>query len=157
MPDSTVFLRFLTMTKDELGDIEWLATCTTRERQAIRKRADIVTVAAGTTLIREGDAPRWFYAVLDGTVTLADADGDVIGRVSAGDPVNELEILRNEVATTTVTTDTDTRLLVMGRREFLGMLDDTPGLARRLLLPHIPRMPAPAKGRRPVLVPVPAA
>jgi CRP-like cAMP-binding protein len=143
------------MTKDELGDIEWLATCTSRERVAIRKRADIVEVSAGTTLIHQGDAPRWFYAVMDGTATVHNGDA-LVGRVCAGDAVNELEVLRNEPSPATVTADTDLRLLVMGRREFLGMLDDTPGLARRLLMPHIPQART-AKAGRPTLVPVPAA
>jgi CRP/FNR family transcriptional regulator, cyclic AMP receptor protein len=143
------------MAKDELDDIEWLAVCTGRERAAIRKRSDIVEVPAGTVVIREGESPRWFYAVMEGDASIA-IDGDVAGRVSKGEPVNELEVLRNEPAAATVTAETNLRLLVMGRREFLGTLDETPGLTRRLLMPHIPQ-PAAAAKRRPALVPLPAA
>ncbi len=143
------------MAKDDLGDIEWLATCTHRERLAIRKRADLIEIPAGSVLIREGDSPRWFYAVIDGAATLTSRD-DVVGRVTAGDPINELEVLRNDASATTVTAETAVRLLAMGRREFLGMLDDTPGLARRLLLPHIPKVTA-TRAWRPALVPLPAA
>jgi CRP-like cAMP-binding protein len=141
--------------KDELGNIEWLAICTSRERAAIRRHVDFVDVPAGTVLIREGEAPRWFYAVVDGTIT-SSIDGEIVGRTGAGQPVNELEVLRNEPATATASTDSDVRLLVMGRREFMGMLDQTPGLARRLLLPHIPT-PERSAHRRPTLVPLPAA
>jgi len=142
------------MGKDELGDIEWLVGCTSRERAAIRRRADLIDLPAGTVLIREGDRSRWFYALVNGDVSVT-TDGNTVGRVAAGEPVNEVDVLRNEASAVTVTADTDVSVLVMGRREFLGMLDDTPGLARRLLTPHIPRVPA--TNRRPVLVPLPAA
>ncbi len=143
------------MAKDELGDIEWLAQCTSRERAAIRRHADYVEVPAGTVLLHEGDVPRWFYAVVAGDAKLT-AEGDAVGRVTAGQPINDVEVLRNEPATTTVTADSDLRVLVMGRREFLGMLDDVPGLARRLLERRIPQTRSAAR-RRPTLVPVPAA
>lgn len=143
------------MTKDELGDIEWLAACTTRERAAIRKRTDILSVPAGTTLIREGDPARWFYAVIAGEATVRSGN-DIVGAVRGGDPVNEVDVLNNELSTTSVTADTDLQLLAMGRREFLGMLDEVPGLARRLLMPHVAQ-PVRRRSRRPVLVPLPAA
>lgn len=143
------------MARDELGNIEWLAICTSRERAAIRRHADVIDLPAGSVLFHEGDPARWFYAVVDGSVTLR-THGNRVGRVDAGQPVNELEVLRNDAAGATATTDTPVRLLVMGRREFLGMLDETPGLARRLLLPHIPADER-SQRRRPALVPLPAA
>lgn len=143
------------MTKDELGDIEWLASCTTRERATIRKRADIITVPAGATFISEGDPSHWFYAVISGEATVR-SGGDVLGVVATGDAVNEVDVLQNTASTTSVTADTELTLLVMGRREFLGMLDEVPGIARRLLMPHIPQ-PVSRRRGRPVLVPLPAA
>ena len=143
------------MTIDELGDIEWLASCTSRERAAIRRRADLVTVPAGETFINEGDAARWFYAVVRGEATVRSSDY-LLGTMYEGDPVNDVEVLRNEPSPVSVTAATDLTLLVMGRREFLGMLDETPGIARRLLMPHIPK-PVLRSGARPVLVPLPAA
>jgi CRP/FNR family transcriptional regulator, cyclic AMP receptor protein len=142
--------------KDELGEIDWLATCTSRERATIRRRCDLIEVPAGTVLIREGDAPRWFYALVDGTARAA-VGGDAVGRVNRGEPINELELLRNEPAPATVTAETDLRIFVMGRREFLGMLDEVPGLARRLLVPHLRPVAAAARRGRPALVPLPAA
>ena len=145
------------MEKDQLGDIEWLATCTTRERAAIRKRADFVDVPAGRVIIGEGETPRWFYAVISGDVALS-VDGDSVGRVSAGEPINEVDVVRNTPNAVTAVAETPVRLLVMGRREFVGMLDEVPGLARRLLVPRIPAVPAaPARARGLVLVPLPAA
>lgn len=142
------------MMKDELDDIEWLATCTNRERAAIRRHVDLVTLPAGTVLFEQGDTARWFYAVVRGEITLR-TDGENVGRVGAGQPVNEVDVMRNDAAVATATATSDVELLVMGRREFLGMLDEIPGLARRLLMPHIPALRRPT--RRPVLVPLPAA
>jgi CRP-like cAMP-binding protein len=142
-------------TTDVLDDIEWLALCTTRERMWIRRHADVIDVAAGSVVLHEGDASRWFYAVIEGDA-LATVDGVLVARLGAGDPLNDLELLRNEPAAATVTAKTDLRLLVMGRREFMGMLDEIPGLARRVLLPRIPAPPA-VRRRRAALVPLPAA
>lgn len=153
MPDSPYFHTVRHMANDLTG-IEWLATCNKRERALIRRHADVVKVPAGSVLIREGDLPRWYYALLDGELAVS-VDGDVTIEISSGESVNELEVMRNELSPATVTTLTDATLLVMGRREFLGMVDEVPGLARRLLMPHIPA--SPTASRRPSLVPLPAA
>ena len=142
------------MASDDLTNIEWLSICTKRERAAVRRHADVVTIPAGGVLIHEGDAPRWFYALLDGELEVS-VDGAEVGRLDCAQSVNEVEVMRNEASPATVTAATDARLLVMGRREFLGMLDEIPGLARRLLMPHIPA--ARTTPRRPSLVPLPAA
>jgi CRP-like cAMP-binding protein len=142
------------MGTDELGGIEWLATCNKAERSWIRRHADVVTIPAGTVLVREGEGARWFYAVIDGEVAVS-VDGDHTQTLGRGEPVNEIEVLRNEPSPATVAAATDVRVLVMGRREFLGMLDEVPGLARRLLVPHIPA--AQTTTRRAALVPLPAA
>ncbi len=144
------------MIKDELGDAEWLRACTTQERVTIRRHADIVTLPAGAVLTRQGDAARWFYAVIDGEVAVS-VDGDWVGFVTAGEPINELEVVRNEASPATITAACDVTLLVMGCRQFMGALDEVPGLARRLLLPHIPDVQAAAPRRRTTLVPIPVA
>ena len=83
------------MAKDELDDIEWLSICTDRERAAIRRHADLVDVRPGTVLFERGRPARWFYARGDGPVALrATARNSVAS--SAGEPINELEVLRNE-------------------------------------------------------------
>ena len=125
------------------------------ERAAIRRHVDVVDVPTGTVLLYEGDGPRWFYAVVEGTAVVS-VDGDVVNELGAGDLVNDIEILQNWPAPATVTAGDGLRVLTIGRREFLGMLDEVPGLARRLLVPHIPKIPA-ASRRRPALVPLPAA
>jgi CRP-like cAMP-binding protein len=143
--------------KDQLGDIEWLATCSSRERAAVRKHADFVDLPAGKVIVSEGETARWFYAVVSGQVGIS-VDGDVIGRLTVGEPINDVDVVRNSANSVTAVTETPVRLLVMGRREFVGMLDEVPGLARRLLVARIPAVPA--ARRRPrglVLVPLPAA
>jgi CRP-like cAMP-binding protein len=161
MPESRHFLTFTGVSiqeakpvTDELGGIEWLANCTRAERSWIRRHADLVSVPAGTVLIREGEGARWFYAVIDGEMAVT-VDGDRTQSLGRSEPVNEVEVVRNEPSPATVSAATDARLLVMGRREFLGMLDEVPGLARRLLMPHIPA--ARTTTRRAALVPLPAA
>ena len=52
------------MAKDDLTGIEWLATAHKRERQISAATPTWSTFPAGTVLFHEGDAPRWFYAVV---------------------------------------------------------------------------------------------
>ena len=143
------------MASDDLTGIDWLSSVSKREREMIRRHADLVTLPAGSALIFEGDSPRWFYALMEGSLAVC-VDGDEVRTLSDPQPVNEVEVMRNEASPATVVAATDVRLLVMGRREFLGMLDEVPGLARRLLLRHIPATPR-TTPRRPSLVPLPAA
>ncbi len=84
----------------------------------LAKVAVPMSVATGTTLIREGDHGDRFYVIADGAfdVSRADAHLAVLGE---GDHVGEIALLRDVPRTATVTALRDSRVLAVDRDHFL--------------------------------------
>ena len=60
-------------------------------------------------------------------------NGKKVATLGPGSVVGELSLLDHGPRTATVTTDSDTTVLVIEQRHFLGVLEDVPSLARKLL------------------------
>jgi CRP-like cAMP-binding protein len=56
-----------------------------------------------------------------------------VAELAPGQYFGELSLLDRGPRTATVVADTDMKVLVLGQREFLGVLDDVPGLAYKIL------------------------
>jgi MFS family permease len=85
-------------------------------RSAARER-----LAAGTTVVSEGDPGDTFYVIVDGTLSV-DADGHRLGDLEAGDFFGEIALLRDVPRTATVTAVTETTLLAVQRLDFLAAI-----------------------------------
>jgi MFS family permease len=76
-------------------------------------------VAAGETVIREGEVGDRFYVVESGATT-ATFEGQVLSQQGAGEVFGEIALLRDVPRTATVVADTDTVLLYLDRDDFLA-------------------------------------
>jgi CRP-like cAMP-binding protein len=76
-------------------------------------------VAAGETVIREGEVGDRFYVVESGSTTATFA-GQVLSQQGAGEVFGEIALLRDVPRTATVVADTDTVLLYLDRDDFLA-------------------------------------
>lgn len=88
-------------------------------------------IAAGRTIVTEGDAGDRFYILVRGQATVTRRIGDrtaSIGVLSDGDQFGELALLNNAPRSATVTARTDCLLLVLSREHFLELLAATPQL-----------------------------
>jgi len=112
--------------------------CTTRELDLIARAGTDIVMAAGTTIIDQGQTGREAFVVLDGTVTVR-RNGRRVAELGPGAMIGELSLLDHGPRTATVTCDTDCELFVLDQRHFMGVLHDTPQLAARLLA-HLARM-----------------
>jgi CRP-like cAMP-binding protein len=93
--------------------------------------ADPLTVPAGRQLAHEGAPARQFVLILDGSFTASNGSG--ARELRAGDHFGLDELVTSAPSDETITASTPSEVLVLGRRETLGLLFSVPRLARRLL------------------------
>ena len=117
---------------DQLGRMWLFSACSKRDLQLIGRASDEVTVEKGKQLTEEGRPGHEFYLILDGQAVVK-AKGKKVATLGAGEYFGELSLLHKGPRNATVTAESDLRLLVLGQREFNGLLDEVPGLAHKVL------------------------
>lgn len=123
----------------QLESIELFSELSKKELRSISRLMTEVTVNAGKDLIVEGTPGREFMVILDGEATVR-RSGRVLARVGAGDFLGELAVIAGVSRTATVTADTDMTLSVLNRREFAGLLDEQPKIAKKVLVGTVKRL-----------------
>jgi len=118
---------------DLLAQVPLFSACSKKELQTIAKRAQDVTVPAGTAVVREGEAGDAFYVIVSGQAEVV-RSGQVVATIGAGSFFGDLALLDRAPRNATVTAITDMELVVLGQREFSTMLDESGGFARKLLV-----------------------
>jgi CRP-like cAMP-binding protein len=117
---------------DQLASVPLFAACSRRELQKIGKASDELRVVPGTVLVEQGDTGRECYIILEGTASVKRSNRKVAS-LGPGATVGELALLDHGPRTATVVADTDLHLLVLGSRQFAGVLEEVPSLARKLM------------------------
>ena len=103
-----------------LRAVPFLSVLPEYELERLAQRARWETVASGQVVIRQGDAGDAFYVVSEGELTVT-VDGVLAGHViSAGQGFGEIALLHAVRRTATITSATETRLLVVDRGDFLA-------------------------------------
>ena len=117
---------------DHLRQVTFFSACSRKDLRKLAKRSEDRRVAAGTTVVREGDNGDEFFVILEGTASLS-RQGATIATLGPGSSFGELALLVNAPRNATVVADTDMELVVVDRREFTVLLDELPGFARKML------------------------
>ena len=117
---------------DHLAEVPLFAACTKRDLKLLARRAENVTVKAGTELVREGQPGHEFFVIAQGQATVKRA-GRKIAALKPGDFFGELALLDRAPRNATIVADTEMELFVLGQREFAGVIDEVPGLGHKLL------------------------
>lgn len=120
-------------TKTELlGRVPLFAQLSKRELEFVASRCDEVDAPAGQTLTTQGRLGDSFYVLLDGEadVTIDEAKRRTL---KTGDFFGEISMLDRGLATATVTTRTDARLLVMSHMQFRDAIKASDGLLVKVL------------------------
>jgi CRP/FNR family transcriptional regulator, cyclic AMP receptor protein len=117
---------------DHLTQVPLFSACSRNDLRSVARRAKDVRVAAGTTIVTEGDEGDEFFVILDGTATVR-RQGRKITSLGPGSGFGELALLEPAVRNATIVADTEMELVVVGRRDFVTMLDEVPGFARKML------------------------
>jgi CRP-like cAMP-binding protein len=117
---------------EHLKNVPLFSSFTNKELQTVAKATTELIVPAGHVLTDQGQTGREAFVILDGSATVR-RNGKKVATLGPGAVVGELALLDHGPRTATVTTDTETRLFVLGQREFLGVIDSVPTLSRKLL------------------------
>jgi len=114
-----------------------LGGATSARLETAARRLVELPVAAGTVVIRQGDAADRFYIIDEGRfeVTQAGADGAErsLRELGPADPFGEIGLLTGSPRTATVTARSEARLFALERDDFLELVGSGPDLSSSLL------------------------
>ncbi len=96
------------------------------------KASDEVDIPAGKTLCEQGSVGREAFIILDGTAEVR-RNKKKVATLGTGACFGELALLDHGPRTATVVATTDLKVLVLGAREFAGIVDEVPSIAHKLL------------------------
>jgi CRP-like cAMP-binding protein len=108
------------------------SACSKRDLQLVARRAEDVKVDAGKVLVSEGATGSEFFVILDGRAKVTKR-GKRVATLGPGAFFGDLALLDRAPRNATVTAETPMELVVLGQREFAGIIDEVPGFAHKLL------------------------
>jgi CRP/FNR family cyclic AMP-dependent transcriptional regulator len=121
-------------TKEELlGQVPMFSALTRKELKQVARLVDEITRPSGTVLAEEGESGHEFFLVLDGKADVLKGRKKVAS-LGPGTFFGEISLIDRGPRTATVRAASDITLLLVGVREFSGLLDKVPNIARKLLV-----------------------
>jgi CRP/FNR family transcriptional regulator, cyclic AMP receptor protein len=117
---------------EHLQQIPMFSALSKRDLQLVARRAEDVRVPGGKVLVNEGETGHEFFVILDGSARVT-RRGKRVATIGPGDAFGELALLDKAPRNATVIAETPMELVVLGQREFAGIIDEVPGFARKLL------------------------
>ena len=124
---------------DTLPNIELFSELSKKELKNIAALMTPIQVKMGRVLTKEGDPGREFMIIIEGTATVK-RKGRVLARLGPGDFFGELAIVAGVPRTATVIADTDMVIETLNRREFTSLLDESPRIAKKVLVGAVRRL-----------------
>jgi CRP-like cAMP-binding protein len=125
--------RFISRTRvRDLRRLPIFTGCTTRQLRRIASVTTELHIEAGRELTALGRTGTEFFVIVSGLASVR-RDGVQIDELEAGSFFGEVALLDRGGRTATVTADTDMRLLVLTRREFLSTQFFVPAVAEQML------------------------
>jgi len=125
MPRNDAFL-------DHLAEVPLFSALSRKELALVARRAEDVKVQPGKVLVTEGSTGSEFFVIIDGNAKVS-RRGRKVATLGPGAAFGELALLDKAPRNATVTAETQMELVVLGQREFGGIVDEVPGFARKLL------------------------
>ena len=116
-----------------LTKVPLFSACSKKDLALLSKHSEHLTIPAGTEMTTEGRVGYEFYVIIDGKASVH-RNGRKINTLGPGDAFGELSLLDRAPRNATVKADTDIDAVILGQREFSGLLDIVPTLAHKLLI-----------------------
>jgi CRP-like cAMP-binding protein len=116
----------------DLSKIWLFSTSSAKDLRTIRRALEEVTVPPGRLLTDQGSIGLEFFLIVAGQASVR-RNNRKVATLGPGQYFGELALLDRRPRSASVTSDTDMTLLVLGQRQFNGVLDAVPALSRKLL------------------------
>jgi CRP-like cAMP-binding protein len=117
---------------DHLAQVRLFSACNKKELALIGRASEEVSVPAGKVLVEQGKPGFEFYLILEGEATVR-RNNKKVASLGPGGSFGELALLTRMPRNATVEAATDMKVLILGQREFSGLLDEVPGMAHKML------------------------
>lgn len=118
---------------DRLALVPVFRALSPAQLRTLGAQADLIGVAAGTVLLREGDDGQECFVLLSGEVSVT-VDGTELAVLGEGAVFGELALIDPAPRDATVTTLSPVEVLVIGAQRFRPLLDDVPQLAQQIMV-----------------------
>ena len=103
-----------------------------KDLTALARVTEDVDVGPGKVLCKEGRPAEEFFVIMDGEVEVT-RRGKKLATRQRGDFFGEIALVLDTPRTATVTAKTPIRFFVLTRRSFLRVLDQHPGIERKVM------------------------
>jgi CRP/FNR family cyclic AMP-dependent transcriptional regulator len=117
---------------ESLKNVPLFNACSKKELEKVAKAADEIMMTEGSLIVDQGQTGREAFVILSGEVTIK-RSGRKVATLGAGDVVGELSLLDHGPRTASAICATDCTLLVIDQRRFIGVLNDVPSIAYKLM------------------------
>jgi CRP/FNR family transcriptional regulator, cyclic AMP receptor protein len=117
---------------DHLASVPLFSACSRKELQAVARASDEVTIPPGKTLCEQGSIGREAFVIVNGTAEVR-RNKKKVAALGPGTCVGELALLDHGPRTASVIATSDLTVLVIGVREFAGIVDEIPSITHKLL------------------------
>lgn len=121
-----------TSVTDHLAQVPLFTACSKKELGRIARATTEMSFDDGTVLMHQDDTAREAFILTEGTVTVK-RNGRKVAELGPGAFLGELGLLDHGPRTATVEANGPVEALVLGPREFAGLLDDVPSISHKLL------------------------
>jgi len=115
-----------------IKSVPLFSSCSKKELEAIAAQADELVVPAGKELTKEGDRGREFMVIVDGAAEVR-KKGRRLNLLGSGDFLGEIALISGGPRTATVTTTSETDLLVLTDRAFEQLTKKMPSINASVL------------------------
>ncbi len=108
------------------------AHCSNKELDRLTSELDEIEMPSGKVLARQGEPGREFVVLVDGTAEVT-KDGRRINLLGSGDFMGEIALISGGPRTATVTTTSDSDLLILTARSFARVTKEMPSVQASVL------------------------
>jgi len=117
---------------DHLARVPLFAGLPRADLEKIARATNEIVVESGRSLVTQGDTGHEAFVIVEGNAAVT-IDGNEVATIGPGAVFGEIALIERVPRNATVTATNPLRVLVLGQREFSGLLDESPQFARRIM------------------------